>query len=849
VITRVRAPYSPRLTLLAAAIGALLAGGTTLAAPSPEAGVAASDAASTADGELEHLQEIVVTTASRATSSTVEKSASPIDVVSSSELLQTGQTNLRDALQNLYPSYTQQAGYQGQQGEGVKVAALHGLDPKDTLVLVNGIRRHRTALYLLGQSPTDLDMIPTSAVDHIEILKDGAAAQYGSDAIAGVINIILKRDDKGGSATLGYGQYGSSVGDFENLRGRGGIALLDQGFKLGDDGGFINFSASVNVHKATKVYGPYPLSSPIYPKLADGTADPRETADTRYRQIQGQPAVQNYSGGYNAELPIGDGITAYSFSTYAHRYSQGWGFFRTARSPQNYLDVYPDGYMPEFANVEDDFQSVFGVKGKVLGWNWDLSTSYGGDYAKIYTNDSINASLGPAYEGIHDFYDGREVSGEWVTDLNLNHEFDTGLFTKPLTASAGLEYRRETFSTTPGDFASYAQGTFVWPAGTLNAGVAPNPGASGMKGFDPRDTGAWARSVDAVFVDLNQALTQGWTADLAGRYERYSDFGGNANGKLSTRYEFTDAFAIRGTVSNGFSAPTLQQEHYTQSTGGYVTDPLSGVLTQQYTIAATPTSAVAKALGADALTPEHSTNLSAGFVLKPLDRTTVTLDAYSISIRDRIVQTPTLQGPTVVGLLNAAGITNVTSVTYFTNAAHTVTRGIDLGVERFDDFGDFGRVRWTLSGNENTTVVKSLQGIPPALAASGIGWNRAIYSSLSQFYPKNITTIDADWRVQKLEFNLRERHYSQTNFESPNGARLDQHSAPAFITDLDIGYVIAVNAKVSIGATNLLNKRPSQQSASAIQFGSVPTAAPAYNWYSPFGNDGGYYYIRAKYSW
>jgi iron complex outermembrane recepter protein len=838
--------------VIAAAVGAILyesaafagAGADAAALPAAEAGADSS----TQENKAENLEQVVITTASRAAATTVEKSASPIDVITSSELLRTGQENLRDALATLYPAYSNIAGYQGQQGEGVKVATLHGLDPKDLLVLVDGKRRHKTALYLNGESPTDLDMIPASAVDHIEILKDGAAAQYGSDAIAGVINIILKRDDHGGSVTAGYGQYGSTVGDFGGLQGREGVGLYNQGFKLGDNGGFFNLSTSVDVHKATNVYGPYPSSSPIYAPLPDGQPDPRETSLSRFRQIEGQPDQQTYGLAFNAELPLDSDLTLYANSTYAHRYSQGWGFFRTARSPQTFTAVYPDGFMPEFEDVEDDFQPTLGAKGAALGWNWDLSTSYGSDRAKVYTDDSLNGSLGPTDENINNFYDGGEIEAEWITDLDLNHEFSTGL-DKPLIASAGAEYRRETFSVSPGSYDSYAEGTYVWPAGTLNAGTRPNPGASGMSGFSPQVSGSWDRTVDAVYVDLNQPITSHWTVDIAGRYEHYSEFGATESGKFATRYEFNDAFAIRGTVSNGFSAPTLQQEHYSQVTGGYTTDPTSGLLTQQFTDLATPTSAVARALGATALHPEHSTNYSVGFVLKPVEHTNVTLDAYDIDIRNRIIITPTLQGTVVEDLLHAANIENVTSATYFTNAAHTDTKGFDFQFDRIDDFNAAGQFRWTLSSNQQVTTIKSLAGIPPVLANSGIEWSPAIYSELTQYYPRNITTAGVSWFIGKFSIDFKERHYTATDYVSPSGPQLNQHSSPAFIAYLDAGYSITDNARFSIGANNLFNKRPDQETASAIKYGSVPTARPAYIWYSPYGNDGGYYYARFKYSW
>ena len=863
----------PGMTAIALAIGAMFSHGVALAqvATSPDASqsdtpttqssgtakpTAKKPAASTAQsansssGFLGDVQDVVVTTGTRGGGSSAEKSISPVDVVTADDLTRTGKQNLRDALNDLYPSYTNVAGYQGQQGEGVKVAALRGLDPNDTLVLVNGKRRHQTALYLNGQSPTDLDLIPISAVDHIEVLKDGAAAQYGSDAIAGVINIILKKDAEGGSASVNYGQYGSSVGPFDGMKGKTGTASLNQGIALGQTGGFLNLSATVDLQRPTNDYGPYPLTSRIYPKLPNGQLDPRETSQSRYRQVEGQPDVQNYAFAYNAELPITPDLKVYSFSTYAHRYSQGFGFFRTAISPQTFQQVYPNGYMPEFESSEDDFQSVIGIKGtNLLGWDWDLSTSYGSDNARIYTEHSLNPSLGPSYDWKTNFYDGREVATEWTTNLDLTRKFDTHLFALPLTVSGGIEQRRDSFSYSPGETASYTDGTFIWPAGGLNAGIAPNPGASGMKGFDPQDTGGWFRTNEAIYLELNQPLTKKWTVDVAGRYEYYSDFGGVWTGKVSSRYEFSEDFALRGTYSNGFSAPTLQEEHYTQSTGGYTTDPVSGQLVQQYTKLASPTSSVAEAVGSTALKPEHSTNLSFGFVLKPLPRTTLTVDAYSINIRDRILETPVLQGSGVTNLLRAAGINNVTSVQYFTNGANTTTRGVDLTLEHQDDFGKFGEVRWTLNSNQNVTTVNSLSGIPGTLAGSGVQWNRAVTSQLTQYYPKNVTSLSGDWRLRSLELTLKETRYSSTNFESSSGPNLDQHVSPAFITDLNIGYWFTKSTKLSIGADNLFNRRPSEVGSTANKLASVPVTSPNYSWYSPYGIDGGFYYVRLDTVW
>ncbi|MFT9014664.1 MAG: TonB-dependent receptor [Acetobacter sp.] len=794
--------------------------------------------------------EQLVVTGSRSGARRVEDSLTPIALVTSADIKKTGKQTLRDALAELFPSYTSTAGYQGQQGEAVRTARLRGLDSKDTLILVDGKRRHKTSLFISGESPTDLDMIPMSAVDHIEILEDGAAAQYGSDAIAGVINIVLKKNAKGGAASFGYGQYGSTVGDQSDLWGRTGTIQFNQGFDLGPEGSFFSLSGNIDIKSPTNVYGSYPLSSRIYPKLSNGQLDPREYSMSRFRQIEGQPAARNFSFAYNTAVPLNDSVVFYSNATFDHRNSDGYLFYRTAISPQNFPWIYPDGYMPLSSIAENDYQAVFGFKGKdFFGWKWDVSSSYGSDRAQVYTLNSLNPSLGRQYENKHNFYDGSLINGEWVNNFDLSRKFDTGLFSRPLSVSLGIEHRRETFNSYAGEWASYEDGSFIWPAGGANAGIAPNPGASGMKGFDPKDVGGWSRNNAAVYAELNQKITDKLTLDIAGRYEYWTDFGSAPIGKISGRYDFNKKFALRGTISNGFSAPTLQQEHYTQSTGGYVTNPTTGQLYQQYTVQASPTSAIANALGAQALKPEHSLNASLGFVTHPLPRTTFTVDGYVIDIRNRIIITPTLQGSTVTRVLNAAGIYNVTGVTLYTNAAHTLTKGFDVRLEHFEKLGKWGTLRWTLVSDENNTSIIGLSGIPSALAGSGIGWGRSVTSQLTSWYPKNVTTLAQDWQIGNWDLMIKEYRWSSTNYKDANGPQLDQHNAAAFTTDINVSYRVNSNMTVVFGANNVTNKRPTQWSASTRKYASVPISNPAYNWYSPYGNDGGYYYARLDAKW
>ena len=825
----------PRLSAIAMLVGGCCSCGGAFAQNAPAA-----------DASAVQGQDVVVVTGARGEARSISKSLSPIDVVGSKELAGTGKQNLRDALATLYPSYSNTPGFKGQTGIAVATATLRGLDANSVLVLVNGKRRHKTPLIINGQSPTDLDLIPMSAVDHIEILRDGAAAQYGSDAISGVINIILKTNGGGGTLSYLYGQYGDTVGDFDG-KGKTNNALFNQGFELGKDGGFISLSATGDAHRATNDQGPIPLSTKLY-----FGSDPRETSQSRYKMIMGKPAGETYNLAYNAELPVGHDVTLYSYATAASRRSQGWGYYRPANSPQNYVDVYPDGFIPKFETRENDYQLVAGARGKdVLGWNWDLSTSYGHDRAGIYTTDSLNGSLGPAYENQHDFYDGALVASEWVTNLDVTRTVDTGWFAKPLAVSVGYEHLLDQFGQQAGESTSYANGGYAFTSGPL-IGQRPNSGASGMAGFSPDVAGSYSRTNDALYADVSQAFTDKWSGAAAARFEKFNDFGSVHTGKLSTRYEINDAVALRATLSNGFSAPTLQQQYYTTKVGGYTTDPLTGQLRQSFALSAPANSVVARALGATDLQPQRSVSQSVGIVLKPDRQTNVSLDAYQIAIRNRIISTPTLQGTVVNNILDAAGLASqaITSVTYFTNAASTNTQGLDLVVDHRTVLpSSWGRIDWILTSNQNQTKVKHLAGIPAVLANSGIAYTRATVSALTENNPKNITSLSGLWKVGKFDVTVKETRYGKVKNASAIAEARDEVVDAAFITNLNIGYALTKYARLSVGADNLFGKRPNELTAEAKKYFAIPVTSPSYSWYSPYGIDGGYYYARVDVSW
>jgi len=827
--------FRPRLSLLSAGI----------------LGLCASHPAWAEEPGTPSLDTVVVTGA-RDGGRTVAKSLAPIDVISADELARSGKQNLRDALAEAVPSYTNAAGFTGGTGLSVKSAALRGLGGNHVLVLVNGKRRHTTSLIFVqtaatasGQSPADLDLIPIAAVDHIEVLRDGAAAQYGSDAIAGVINIILKKNSSGGSGSALYGQYNKRVGGQGNFGARG-QASVNQGFELPNDG-FFSLSADLGIQDNSNVAGAVPDSTRIYFPV-NGQADPRETGDSRYRQIMGQPRSQTYNLGYNMELPLNADYTLYSFATASHRYSESWGTYRTANSPQNIASVYPNGFSPRFVVEEDDFQTVFGVRNDdLLGWKWDLSTSFGQDNANIRNEQSLNPSYGP--DSPRNMDGGNLIANQWTNNLDLTRAFDTGLFAKPLNVSTGLEFRREGFEIEKGELASYGDGGYVFPAGSPLAGQRPNPGAPGLTGFTPADAHNYSRTNTAGYLDFSQSLTDKWDASLAGRLEHYNDFGNTASGKFSTRYAFTPKFAVRGTVSNGFRAPSLQQEYYSSSLTAWRTNTLTGNLEQNVTRYVTVNDAAGQALGAKDLKPEKSMNYSVGFVATPTDNLDVTVDLYQIDINNRILQTSNLQGTAVSNLLSSKGLNPNQIVSYFGNLADTRTRGIDLVADYRYDFGRYGKVKWTLLSNQSLQTVRKVKE-PAALAGTGVTTlGRDKIGNLTSAYPKNVTSLNTAWQLGDFDVNLKETHYSGVVGRNQVSASRDEKIDPAFITNLSVGYYLTDSVKLTVGGENIFGRRPQQLNAEAKKYYFSPTDDPTYSWYSPYGLEGAYYFAKVDVTW
>ena len=797
------------------------------------------------------IPDDIIVTGTRATGITAAESAAPIKVLDADIMSHVGQPNLNQVLAQLVPSFTAQA-FGGDTANLTLSARLRGLSPNHTLVLINGKRRHGTAnLAVLGgpyqgAATADLDLISPSSIKRIEVLEDGAAAQYGSDAIAGVINIILKDDDAGGD---GY----ATAGENYQTGGRTYAGTLHLGTKIGEDG-FFNITAFHRYHDFTQVGGIDRRVTDINGNLLTGTTSPSLTPlqQRLYANIPNFPYVNRINGDaqsrltnlqYNTVYDFGD-AEVYSFGTYSKRIASAYENLRvptrvsrTVDGVTTYFDPEGDnpvnGFSPREKIREDDMAFTGGVRGLVSGFHYDLSTTFGQDKNLIYTVDSANASL-YADTGFTptSFYNGFFKSTEFTANADFTREIEAGM-AAPLNLAFGGEYRKN-----------------VYEIGSGDPGSIYKEGGQSYPGFRPSDAGVNGRNSQAAYVDVAMMPVAGLKLDIAGRYEHYSDFGSKFIYKGTTRYDFSDAFALRGTFSTGFRAPTLAESFYSATnvspTSAFVQLPAN--------------SAAAKLLGFANLKPEKSTNYSIGTVIRPAERLTITLDAYQVKIRDRILGTGSIYGsggannfPIVTEAIRANGnvldpTVNQTGINIFTNGADTRTRGVDLVVSYVTDFADYGKVNWTLSGNYNETKALNLNAAPTTLGNIPL-FDLEAQSYLETASPKTKVIGSIFYALDRFGATLRGTLYGKTTaYLSPDGGSYyKQTIGTAFIGDVELNYDLTRDLKLSVGANNVFNKRPPNvglvpgSTNSTVNDGNVLDAPLTF---SPYGINGGYYYAR-----
>ena len=780
------------------------------------------------------VEEIIVTGTRRA-DRTLAESPVPVDVISASELERSGQGEVNKLLNSLVPSFNFPQPTITDGTDHIRPATLRGLSPDHTLVLINGKRRHNTALLNLngsvgrGSTGADLNAIPAAAIRRIEVLRDGAAAQYGSDAIAGVINIILRDDDAGGSAAASYGQTYEGDGAVYHFTSNAGATI--------GEGGYLNLTAEYRDRGHTNRQAADTRQQ--YNNLASGAADPREATINRTDNFwYGDSDVTDYNLVYNLGLPLG-GAELYSFGNYGKREGKAGATWRRPRDPNNVRAIYPDGFLPFITSDIDDMSVAVGVKGDVDDTRYDISGTYGRNDFPFSVENTLNATYGTASR--RSFYAGDLLYTQGVLNADASRDVEVGL-PSTVSVSAGLEYRTEGYELGAGDEDSWKDGGVkVLDSGSTGAvGSQPAPGAQGFPGFRPSDAVDVDRHSYAAYLDLETNLSAALLVSVAGRVEHYSDFGWTGSGKFAFKYDVADAFGLRGAVSNGFRAPSLQQSYFSSTATNFI----GGVPFEIRTFRVNDPAA--QALGAEELKPEKSINYSLGFTSQPFPELSLTVDAYQIRIDDRIVLSENLTGTAVQNFLTARGFAGVTGGRFFTNAIDTRTRGIDIvGTYRID-MTTAGTLTLTTGVNFNETKTLNVKPNPSTLSAVGLQLNRFSRVEKGRFeeaQPDNKVNLSATWQYEDLNITLRSTRYGQFTSRNANAA-LDQTFGSEWLMDMDVAYDLSENLTLSAGASNILDAYPE-----LVIPGANPNGFAQYSNFSPFGFNGGFYYAKVKVTW
>lgn len=770
------------------------------AAPQAQAGTG-TRATSTSATELGQ----VVVTGTRRTNRTLAESESPVDVLSSRDLQRTGAADLASALGQLLPSLNFPRPSLTDASDAVRPAQLRGLSPDQTLVLVDGKRRHTSAVVNIngtqgrGSAPVDLNAIALAAIDHIEVLRDGAAAQYGSDAIAGVINIVLRKGAAGGHLNFEGGQ--TDRGD-----GTRGAASTSLGLLLGGDG-WARLALETRHQQRTNRAGV---------DTRDAATEPRKGL---VNNRLGDPDSTQQSAVVNAELGLADSTRLYANAILSHRDTTSAAFWRTqaTATANNVATLYPQGFLPLEQSTTTDLSGVLGVRGRWADWAWDVSLDHGRNRFDIDVANTANYSLGA--NSPTQFDAGRLTNQQTVLNADVSREIDAGLFA-PVTLSLGTEFRRERYGIEAGEAASYQNG-----------------GASGFPGFQPTNAGSHSRHNAAVYAGLEAQLSRNFSASAALRGEHYSDFGGATSAKLSARYVVVPAVAVRGTVATGFRAPSLAQQYFATTS----TNLINGELVDAGTFPVNAAAAVA--LGASPLKPEKSRHISLGLLLQPTSNWQTTIDAYQIDINDRVLLSANLSLPTALRQQLAAQGVLVSAGRYFTNALDTRTRGVDLVSTVQQDWGAWGRGDYSVAVSHIENSVRHVADNPALLSAYNLQLiDRVSIARATVGSPKDKLVLSGEHHWGPWNGRLALSRYGSFVVRQTTAAN-DQTFGAAWLADVSVGWDSG-HWNAQIGVDNLTNRYPDRVIA-ANAVGGILT----YSQFSPFGFNGRQYVAKAGYRW
>jgi iron complex outermembrane receptor protein len=817
-----------------------------VAAASAAVSSGASSALAQEDAAAEDARtlETVVTVGTRVANRSALDTAAPVDVVSAEAIQSIGVGELNQSLSVNLPALNFPRPALADGTDSIRPAALRGLAPDQTLVLVNGKRRHTAALVNVngtigrGASAVDLNTIPNLAVGGVEVLRDGASALYGSDAIAGVVNVRLREASEGGAIAASYGwretEYTVPVitpttagvpnpgPEISRKRSDGHTYTIAgwKGLSLGN-AGFLTVTGEYKDQRHTRRSGydhrqQYPGSQPA-----------AEAVIGRFNAWTGEPELEQLSLFANAGYDLASGAELYGWASFQDRETISAGFFRRALDDRNTIQIYPNGFLPKINPTTTDYSALGGMRFDVGGWEADASLGYGSSKMEFQIIDTLNRSLGTASGTSFD------AGGFEHTQLVANLAFVKGFaidgLASDLNVAWGAEARRESYEIFAGEPDSYRNGGVLLPNGSATAS-----GAQVFPGFRPENELEEDRTAVGVYLDLEANVTDAFLVSGAVRGESYSDFGETLTGKLAARYDFNDVFALRGSVQNGFRAPSLQQQFFTTTSTNFINGVPFDITT--FTV----DDPIARALGSEDLDAETSTNYAVGAVFQS-GAFNLTVDAYRIDVEDRIVLSENLTATNVRNFLVSQGFIGAGGGRFFLNGVDTETTGVDVIANYAFPETAMGSFSATLGANFNKTEVTAIPAIPvlTGLTPPPVLFARTNILTFEEGAPKDKFTGQLNWENGPFEATLRAVRYGEVLVPS-NTPSLDYTLSPKTLIDLEARYTWNDLVTLSVGADNILDEYPDAAPRGLNSTGNTP-----FSTYSPFGYSGRFVYTRA----
>jgi iron complex outermembrane recepter protein len=771
----------------------------------------------------------------------------PVDVINAKELQQTGQVDLGQMAQFTSPSFNSaKYGINGV-ANYADPATLRGMSPDQVLVLVNGKRRHQFSALNLnvtvgkGTVVTDLNSIPSLAVERLEILRDGAAAQYGSDAIAGIVNIGLNK-------STGKGTFKTQYGVTKEGDGATQMGAINYGFKLGKEKSYMNFTLHYQNAAGTNRSDPY--NGRIYAAVGTNAAASLLVEDS-IRAVRGQwPTTKSgtpftvskygsnptkaFQGFVNIGYPLSNNWNLYAFGGSSKKDIAAEGFFRNAipTDANSNIDIYPNGYDPDLPGTNVDFSGVAGINRKLdKGWNLDFSTGYGKNYLDLYARNTTNPSLGAASPT--EFYVGRSGFGQSTTEANISKNIEGFAGTKSLNFAMGTQFRIDFFEQQAGDEASYKVGPLATTKGKA-------PGSSGRPGIAPDDALNVNRSNIGVYVDAESDITDKFLVATALRYENYSDFGSNISGKLASRLKLTEGFALRGSINKGFRAPSLQQINNSVTTS---TVQAGAILQTKQLSNSDPR--LAK-IGIENPKAENSWNYNLGLTAKAGEKLLFTIDAYQIDITDRIIISEAMTVSSIAAL--KTNFTGLQQISFFTNHLNTSTKGIDFVTTFKHQFNEKSRFNSSLALTANKTSITNVKATPDALQ-NGTTAKVLIIDTISRSLietsqPGEKVLLSLGYQYGKFNLTTRANYFGDVlAWEKPAGRpHRNQSFAAKTIYDLVLTFTPVEKLSISIGGNNVTDVYPDKVLNTYASYfsGQTPYTRNA----NQFGFNGAFYYAN-----